>query len=296
MASFLSRVGKSGALKEAATFLDTGRKEDLAADVTRTKLGFLQKADLRAEETERRAEQKFENDQALVERENTRRGIKRNVKLSPMFLGLSPAGQKSALADLTSQGIIDENGVAEQGALEDFVKGVESNSKLFKRYMGPEVAQIEQSVIAITSQIQEEQEKDTPNPKKIEALQQKQKGAIEQATLSRGNYEGHLNRLNALEKAKLTASTKGRIKSASDARTRVSAIGKDIDKLLSGDKTFIQAWMKQQGIDLQGVGTEQAEAATEQAVANLRNEKQALIDQWDLKGTSTSDDPLGLGL
>ncbi|KKN19447.1 hypothetical protein LCGC14_0945590 [marine sediment metagenome] len=208
MASFLSRVGKSGALKEASTFLDTQRKDELAADVTRTKIGFLHKSDLRAEETERRAEQTFQNEQANVERENVRRSTKRNVKLSPMFLGLSQAGQQSALADLTSQGIINEEGVAEQGALEDFVKGIENNSKLFKKYMGPEVAQIEQSVLAINAQIQEEQEKDTPNPKKIEALQAKQKSAVERATLSRGNFEGHLNRLNATEKAEIAAGKK----------------------------------------------------------------------------------------
>lgn len=137
--------------------------------------------------------------QTVFEREQTRRGQQLNIKLHPMFQAFSPEGQERITKDLFTRGIIDEEGIGNQGNLEDYVKEIETTSTLFESIMKPEVMARERKALNLIDELREEQGKDSPNPKKIQLLQMNIKQATGAAAITRGNYKKAWDILKARE-------------------------------------------------------------------------------------------------
>lgn len=186
-------------------------------------------------QAQRQQTQQLANENLLFEQEQGRRATKINIKTNPMFLSFDEAGQKQIFDSLFNRGVINEEGVGARGGLEDFVKDIESNSKLFESFLAPQIRKTENDVVAIQNQIKEELDKDTPNEKKIGALRQKEALATRTALTRRGSFEKTLDFIKqrevtaaGLEAKRIEARGKGGL----TVSQRLSGVQKEVINIL----------------------------------------------------------------
>lgn len=99
---------------------------------------------------------------------------------NPMYLQAPPGVQKIWTNGMKQAGVIGDDGVGKRRAVMQFIKDAETTTQGLTKYVKPAVDFHKAELDNVMLQIQEERAKDTPNPKKLEALTAKKVAAAKQ--------------------------------------------------------------------------------------------------------------------
>lgn len=155
----LARLENDTAFRQAD--LELKRKADVRADAAA--------ADARAasEQSLRRA--KLENDE--LAKKNEWLNKKTRVDLAPAFLSLQPETQKYVLDLFKQNGMLDEQGRAENRAIAEITGQLETSSKLYGQFSSIELKGYESKYLASVKAFEEEKAKGIKaKPEKLEEL------------------------------------------------------------------------------------------------------------------------------
>ena len=139
-----------------------------------------------------------------INKEKAKRAKPMNAFAHPMYLSLSPKMQEHFKNSMVQSGVVNENGVGSIGAIQDWLKETETTSAGINNILKPVVEEKKAMLDNVVLQIAEERAKDTPNPKKIEALTAKRNQLAQDYNISSVNFTEALKNATKIEQEKLS--------------------------------------------------------------------------------------------
>ena len=198
---FMEDVGRSNAMSSINNLMgkaiELRQNENQQAEKAYTLGMETEKLGMLKDEFELNMNKKKMENKRLQE-EEAHAQFKTDVSTNPIIRQLPESVRKDALLWGQKQGYWDENNIGPRRNQKRAFEELTSNKEVFNRFMWPTTQAHKANLEGAISELNAEQEKDTPNPEKIAKIQQRVKGLqkiYDTATDSYSKAQEHFDKL-----------------------------------------------------------------------------------------------------